>query len=206
MSHLNKNFIILTFLFFGTILTVFTPNQSVYSSSRSSLHLGTFSISNTTSSQRLGEFEASDKIGATWNLSLSLHANSTSWVNFQFGATNNKWEGPTEFQISPNGTLNTFSTLYIQHLVSDSLGSWWLDYSLDESSKQANGIYSVKKIHNGYTVDYGTGDYYVSDISKWLEERSQSKPISTTTSNTTSIHLFPLFLSVFIIFRRRRKL
>ena len=154
-----------------------------YTSCPSLYSIGTlannFSVSNTTSSVRLLEQSAElPYLGKTWNVSIHILPNSTSGVSVEFNAHNKHfgnpaqftWEGPEIFEIAPNETYNT---KYVQHMVSDDMGSWWLDYRLLDPTKQANGVYSIHVTNVGYYVDIGLGNLYKSDITDWLLSQNQ---------------------------------
>ncbi|MHA1996349.1 MAG: hypothetical protein ACW97Z_17600 [Candidatus Hodarchaeales archaeon] len=197
--------------------TSFAPFKG---SAISEITLNTFTITNTTSSQRL--FEDGDHpshIGITWNVSISTNSNSTTSLNFTFNATYPTWEGPKSFELAP-GT--SFNAIYVQHLVTDAVGRWWIDYSLNDSTKSGSGSFSVQLTNPGYDVDRGTGEIYIENITAWLETQSQAKSTTstsmsssttesttdtttTTTSTTTPVRLMTIVLGITIIFVRRRK-
>ncbi|MHA2096488.1 MAG: hypothetical protein ACW98F_17855 [Candidatus Hodarchaeales archaeon] len=171
-----------------------------------------FNISNTPSFQRLCEYEDSHCcIGTTWNVSIYVHSNSTSAVEFQFGSLESSWEGNRSFIVSPN---NSYTSVYVQHLVSDNIGTWWIDYGLVNPTGNASGTFTVQKINEGYSVWVGTGHLYVSNITAWLESLSQPKSTVDTTPTTdgtttdpttltTPLSLTTILLGVTVVFSRR---
>jgi hypothetical protein len=180
-----------------------------------------FSLHSSNSTKRLfEEFPSPNYLGSTWNILISLHSNSTTGVRFTFGGgTFDYWEGPEEFEIIPNGN---FSATYIQHYVSDFLVPWGLDYSLLDPAKNASGTFSVQQTNQGYYLNPGTGTIYISNITAWLESRSQTTsppsssmsssttestidPTTTTTVTTTPVRFMTIVLGITIVLVRRRK-
>ncbi len=210
-------------LFISTGLILFLPVTYISPlevSSIPNITIYTYSITNTTVSQRL--YEDSDDVsylGRTWNISISLNTNSTTNINFTFGATYySKWEGPKSFTLIPGATIHA---IYVQHFVTDAVGHWWLDYSLSNSSKHGSGIFTIQMTNPGYYVYHGLGEVYASNITAWLETGRNSKSTSDTTPITNSstmttdttkttttatpVRFMTIVLGITIIFVRRRK-
>jgi hypothetical protein len=141
-------------------------------------------------------------------LSISLFSNSTSGVHFVFGADfyYTYWEGPKEFDLAPNESYNA---IYVQHHVSDNGAPFWIDYSLITPTLNASGIFSIKRIFSGYSLNPGTGTIYIENITAWLLSQSKSTTTSPTsppsTHTTTSIGLATTLVGVTIVFLRRMK-
>ncbi|MHA1995275.1 MAG: hypothetical protein ACW97Z_12095 [Candidatus Hodarchaeales archaeon] len=173
----------------------------------------TFSIANTTSSQQLcQEYDSTCCIGTTWNITIYIHANSTSTINFEFYPQDPNripeiWEGKKSFEVAPN---ETYSGEYIQHVVSDNVGHWWIDYSLSDPTKKASGTYTLEKTNPGYSVFVGTGNIYVGNITAWLESQGQTTHLTDNVTTTTSsitpfLEIMTISLSILVIGYSRRK-
>jgi hypothetical protein len=148
-------------------------------------------------------------VGSTWNVSIFLFPNSTSGLKFQFGTIfggyYSYWEGPREFEVTPN---QNYTVTYIQHHQSDAVVEWFLNYTLLESSMNASGTYSFFQTNYGYPAAIGTGEIYVVNITAWLETRdlttSTTSTTTTTTESTSSLGFITILLGITVVQLRRR--
>ncbi|MFX0087771.1 MAG: hypothetical protein ACFFAU_19120, partial [Candidatus Hodarchaeota archaeon] len=92
---------------------------------------GSFRLFNTSETRFLfGDHIWGITIGATWNLTVHLHSNSTSGILVSFLSLDPLWySGIKEFGVSPG---QTFSENYTQHGMSDSIPYFNFNYSLIE--------------------------------------------------------------------------
>jgi hypothetical protein len=140
------------------------------------------------------------KIGTTWNLTVHLFSNSNSSVNitaqYYYFTRDYWWEGAKFLVLHPG---DTHSEIYISHITTDYPVEPIFHISLLDSEGYAQGIYNLTLLHLGYSVDVGTGELYVPDISAWLDSSS-----SSSISFNTSPLLFDLFLLFPIVFFSRK--
>ncbi len=165
------------------------------------IRAGSFHISNTSDYHTLIEPEIYGlAIGHTVNVTITLHDNSSTAVNFSVSSW---YKGEAEFQVNPN---ETHSELYVNHFVSDDAHSLDLEYCLAESEKNASGMYQVEELHPGYHVNVGTSSLYVHNITAWLERQSTlTIPTTTTTLTMPSWNIPVLLLTLCIIISMKQR-
>ncbi|MHA2075561.1 MAG: hypothetical protein ACW97X_13150 [Candidatus Hodarchaeales archaeon] len=164
---------------------------------------GSFSITNTTESRYLFEdYIWGVNIGATWNLTIHVNANSTSAINFLLIEYSNWWEGIRDFRIHPG---QTFTNNYTQHGVSDDMPYFYFNYSLEESMKNASGTYHFTLVHPGYHSVFGTGSLYVHNITAWLSKKESSTSSSDVSFSTSFVEFGVLFGIYGFVFSRKKK-
>lgn len=183
--------------FIMTVVVIFSIPQTVIGVGTSipvevdhlSPELGSFFFSNTTEETiLLNHWYEGFKIGTTWNLSVTVHANSTSAVNISMidWSMNEIWPrgltGNLSFQVYPNQTR---SEIYVSHVSCDYIVSYNFKCSLAEVSESASGSFSFQIVHHGYVASHGTGCVSVGNISAWLEQPT-TEPSITTRSSTSS--------------------
>jgi len=146
---------------------------------------GSFSVVNTTESNYLFEDHIwGISIGATWNVSIRVHSNSTTGIFVTFISLDpNDWTGIKDFQVHPG---QTFTNNYTQHGMSDNVPYFNFNYILVESMKNASGTYNFTLVHSGYHSEYRTGSIFVSNITEWLLKKQSSNSSSHSTGTTSS--------------------
>jgi hypothetical protein len=162
--------------------------------------IGRFFIANTSELQALDVILFTSEIGATTNVTISVHSNSSSGILVSFSTTRPKyyWEGPLELRLEPDQSV---TVSYICHFTADQSNAAYFHYKLLESSKNASGTYQLEQVHPGYTAAFiGTSHLYVSDITLWLEHQSR---IYGTPELAVGIFLLCIGLLVVISWLRR---
>ena len=154
---------------------------------------GQFFVANTSEHKTLNEAFYSMGIGTTYNVTITVHSNSSSGVNFS-PRNLGMWDGLSEFQVFPNETL---TTSYISHCMSDEPPEILFRYSLIDSSKNASGMYHILCVDPGYQISIGIGHTCITDISAWLNPKQASSP---------SIGLILMSLVLLIVKKRQKRL
>ena len=196
-----------------TILLVFHfspqeihPSFNTSSQDLQVIEAGTFSVANSTENFTLLKdmVYAISFIGTTWNLTTSLHGNSSSAIGIFFvGSSDNlgsDFVGTGYFVINPNESV---TEQYVGHTASDDLPGFNFQYFLSDATKNASGRYQVTLIHLGYHVTVGTGHLYIRNITAWLE-RMSSTPSSVVSSGFLLLAILINF-SIFIICLKKKK-
>jgi hypothetical protein len=172
----------LFFLLFSLIVVLLNPTaiSGLVSESNSlgpQVLEGNFFISNTSDQKTLFQLEFLG-IGVTYNVTIRLHANSSSDVSFSlFPESGKRIEGLKLFSLAPNDSR---TEQYVSHWDSDGIPPRYVFYQLVDSTKNASGSYYVQKVHSGYSINVGTGDIYIANITAWLETPSQTSTTTTT--------------------------
>ena len=151
---------------------------------------GSFSIQNTYESKTLfsGDGILGSRIGATWDLTIYLHSNSTTNINFSMSTYNPQWwEGNKTFILNPN---QTHTEKYVLHCTTDVLNHLSLNFlfELIENEKAVSGIYYIEKVSEGYPYSgIVTGPIYIANITEWISLNSSTNSIAEFNSSTNSI-------------------
>ncbi|UCE12999.1 MAG: hypothetical protein JSV04_12505 [Candidatus Heimdallarchaeota archaeon] len=151
---------------------------------------GSFFLENTTEGIKILEWFEILKLGTTWNLTIHVHANSSSAVNItmiRYMVTDpSGWlSGPITFLVFPNETR---SESYVSHFACDAVPSYSFQCSPENSLEIASGTYNFQKTHKGYSVDHGTDCSSIGNITAWLEgESTTSSSKQETTSTETQM-------------------
>ena len=159
------------------------------------LQTGSFSIENSSESGTLisGDGIWGSQIGATWDLTIYVHANSTTNINFSMSTYNPQWwEGNRTFILSPNQTC---TQRFVLHATTDVIGEISLDflYELIETNQAVSGTYHVEKVSDGYLyTGIVTGPIYISNITEWIS----SKPFTSSKTESNSIDGFLIGIEI----------
>jgi hypothetical protein len=165
---------------------------------------GHFFVSNTTTEVFVFMLNEVPRIGQTWNVTLDLDGNSSTYVHWEArpGSNNeNMWEGQNQFTLQVGERV---TNQYISHVCGDNYGyiSLFFYLTLSNSTAKASGHYSAILIFQGYEIppECSKGQLIVSDILEWLATQSSDED-----PNFTAIFIFGcLMITILIIVKRKR--
>jgi hypothetical protein len=153
-------------LFLAILLVLNTFNISLYTeisafteSPAYNSEIGSFQLSNTSEHNILLERDIyTFNINKIWNLTISVHSNSSEGINISIvrhsGNSNPYIEGTENFQVRVN---ETHSELYTSILVCDYVQTTNFYYFLSNPNGISSGTYSIEVIDSGQKVNFGTG-------------------------------------------------
>ncbi|MFX0185287.1 MAG: hypothetical protein ACFE95_19570 [Candidatus Hodarchaeota archaeon] len=167
--------------------------------------ISSFFIANTTEKESLDIYLPLSTIGATYNFTITVHSNSSSGIIVSILHVHVRegpiWEGPSELRLEPGRTV---TVSYISHFTSwcGTDSTTYFHYGLLKSSKNASGTYQLVNVHPGYPVGEPIPFHlYVSDISLWVERRSN---IYGTPELAVGVFLLCIGILVVISWLRRQ--
>ncbi|MCK4848553.1 MAG: hypothetical protein KAT16_05995 [Candidatus Heimdallarchaeota archaeon] len=166
---------------------------------------GSFSLDNTSESKTLvgGDGIIGSQIGETWDLTIDVHSNSTTNINFSMSTYIPQWwEGTKTFILNPN---QTHTESFVLHCITDIIGHMSLDflYELVESEKAVSGTYYLKKVNVGYPYSgFLTGPIYVSNITEWISSNSSTNSIPESNS-TDGFMIGVVIVGLLLLYRRK---
>jgi hypothetical protein len=194
--------IVLLISFLSRVLIVSSTHFLVKANSETP-EIGSFFLNNT----EITLFDAREwyNIGTRWNLTLHVHANSTSSViittylddGVELNEQKEPLSGNFKFQVAPNETR---SEIYVSHTACNAISSFYFNASLMNVLSSASGTYHFQETHPGYNPYVDTDCAHADNITLWLETHPRGYHPETRPNQSNATISLSLFATIVVFF------